>query len=309
MAGFCRNCGSPLADGQAFCVKCGTRIGEVSQPVAAAPPPAQPSVPPPLQAPPQPSFQASPQASPAAYSAQTAPPAKTGTSALVKILIAVVIIFVLFGAIATAAMLYIGHKFHQKAEEMGLTRSPEERRESLEALRRIDACSLLSKSDVSRVVKMDIVRAESDKSDSPGCTYSVMGDGADLTAKHLSVLRRSELSKSQQDMLENFGKTILHGSNSESSGAVSEHPGEAPVFVFSIDGNAQLQMRLTKATLGNMPGGGSATIPDLGDEAFDAAGAMMFVRKGDKIVRILYMTCPCNRDDILPLARTIVSGL
>jgi len=228
---------------------------------------------------------------------------------LVKILIAVVMLFVVFGVFAAAAMMYIGHRIHQKAQEFGLTRSPEEMRESREALRRIDGCSLLSKADVSQAVKMDVVRAESGQSDSPGCTYSVMGDAADLTSKHLSALRRNELNKSQQDMVENFGKTILHGTNSESNGSVSEHPGEAPVFVFSIDDNAPLQMRLSKATLGNMPGGGGATIPGLGDEAFDAAGAMMFIRKGDKFVRILYMTCPCNRDDILPLARTIVGNL
>lgn len=294
MAGFCRNCGSPLADGQGFCVKCGTRVGDVSQPAAEAP------APPPLT-----------QGNPVAYSAptQTAPPAKSGSSALVKILIAVVLIFVVFGAIAFGAILYIGHRVHEKAQELGLTNSPEERRASREALRRIDGCSLLSKADVSQAVKMDVVRAESPGGDTPGCTYSVMGDAADLTSKHLTALHRGELNKSQQDMVENFGKSILHGSNSESSGGSSEHPGEAPVFAFSIDTNAQLQMRLSKATLGNLPGGGGATISDLGDEAFDAAGAMLFVRKGDKIVRIMYMTCPCNRDDILPLARTIVGNL
>ena len=229
-------------------------------------------------------------------------------SPLVKILIGVVAVFVVFGVFAAAAMMYIGHRIHQKAQEYGLTRSPEEIRESRAALRRIDGCSLLSKTDVSQTVKMEVVRAESDKSDDPGCTYSVMGDAADLTSKHITALHRGELNQSQQDMVENFGKTIFH-SNSASSGTVSEHPGEAPVFVFSIDSNAQLQMRLSKATLGNMPGGGNATIPDLGDEAFDAAGAMMFIRKGDKFVRIMYMTCPCNRDDILPLARTIVGNL
>jgi hypothetical protein len=294
MAGFCRNCGSPLADGQGFCVKCGTRVGEGAQPVAGAAPP-----------PP-----ASPPASPAAYSAaQSVPPAKSGGNALVKILIAVVVVFVVFGAIAFGAILYIGHRVHEKAQEMGLTRSPEERRESRAALRRIDGCSLLSKADVGQAVKMEIVRAESSDRDNPGCTYSVMGDAADLTSKHLTALHRGELNKSQQDMVENFGKSILRSSNSQSGSTASEHPGEAPVFAFSIDDNAQLQMRLSKATLGNIPGGGNATISDLGDEAFDAAGAILFVRKGDKIVRIIYMTCPCNRDDVLPLARTIVGAL
>ena len=104
MPGFCRNCGSPLADGQAFCAKCGTRVGEVSQPSAGVPAPAA-AVPPP---------------SPPVYAApaqSSAPVAPTKTSPLVKILVAVVLVFVAFGAIGIAAMVYIGHRIHQKAED------------------------------------------------------------------------------------------------------------------------------------------------------------------------------------------------
>jgi hypothetical protein len=295
MAGFCRNCGSPLADGQGFCVKCGTRVGAVAQPSAGVPS-ASPVVPP-----------------PAAYAApgsSQVPVVATKTSPLVKILIAVVLIFVVFGAIAAAAMMYIGHRIHQKAQEMGLTRSPEQRRESAAALRRIDGCSLLPKADVSQAVQMEVVRAESDHSDTPGCTYSVIGDAAEMTTKHITALRKNELTKAQQENLESFGKTILHGAQSESNGTVSDHPGETPVFSFSIDNNApQLQMRLNKATLGRMGPSITPDIPNLGDEAFDAAGAMIFVRKGDKVVRIMYMTCPCGLDDVLPLVRRIVDGL
>lgn len=297
MAGFCRNCGSPLADGQGFCVKCGTRVGDVSQPAATAPP--QQPVQPPLQA------------SPAAYSAPppSVAPVKTGMSPLVKILIAVVIIFVVFGVFAAAAMMYVGHRIHQKAQEYGLTRSPEESRESRAELRRIDGCALLSKADVGQAVKMEVVRAESDRSDTPGCSYSVAGDAADLTAKHITAMHKKELNKSQQENVENFGKTIFHGTDAGSS-LNNEHPGEAPVFSFSIDNNAaQLQMRLNKATLGSMGPAITPEIPNLGDEAFDAAGAMLFVRKGDKVVRIMYMTCPCSLEDILPLARKIVDGI
>jgi uncharacterized Zn finger protein (UPF0148 family) len=296
MPGFCRNCGSPLADGQAFCVKCGTRVGEVSLPSAGVPAPAA-AVPPP---------------SPPVYAApaqSSAPVAPTKTSPLVKILVAVVLVFVAFGAIAVAAMMYIGHRIHQKAEEFGLNRSPEEIRESQAALSRIDGCALLSKADVTQAVKMDVVRAESTNGN-PGCTYSVSGDAADLTAKHISALHKNQLNKSQQENVENFGKTIFHGANSESNGNVAEHPGEAPVFSFSIDNNApQLQMRLYKATLGRLGPSVAPDIPNLGDEAFDGAGAMLFVRKGDNVVRIMYMTCPCGLDDVLPLARKIVDGL
>jgi uncharacterized Zn finger protein (UPF0148 family) len=306
MAAFCRNCGSPLTDGQAFCVTCGTRVGDVAQ-SAAAPPVAQPPAPPSFRATAPPPSQANPTAYSA--SAQLVPPAKTGMSPLVKILIAVVMIFVVFGVFAAAAMMYVGHRIHQKAQEYGLARSPEEMSESRAELRRIDGCSLLSKADVSQAVKMDVVRAESDRSDTPGCAYSVSGDAADLTAKHITAMHKGELNKLQQENVENFGKTIFHGTDAASS-LNNEHPGEAPVFSFSIDNTAaQLQMRLNKATLGRMGPAITPGIPNLGDEAFDAAGAMLFIRKGDKVVRIMYMTCPCSLEDILPLARKIVDGI
>lgn len=303
MAGFCRNCGSPLGDGQAFCVKCGTRVGDVSQSGATAPPAG--TVPPPVAAAPPAGYASSPVSAPPAQAA----PASSGMSALVKILIGVVLVFVVFGAFAAVAMIYIGHRVHQKAQELGLTRSTAEMRESNAALRRIDGCALLSKVDVAQAVKMEIVRAEAQTGDAPGCTYSVSGDPADMTAKHMSGLHKKEMSKSDQDTVESFGRTIFHGTMPASS-SPGEHPGEAPVFSYSIDNNAaQLQMRLNRAALGNLGPAITPAIPNLGDEAFDAAGAMLFVRKGDKVVRIMYMTCPCGLEDVLPLARKIVDGL
>jgi hypothetical protein len=237
------------------------------------------------------------------------PAAASGTTALVKILIGVVLVFVVFGAVAAVAMIYIGHRVHQKAQELGLTRSTEEVRESNAALRHIDGCALLSKLDVGQALKVEIVRTEAQTGDTPGCTYSVSGDPGDLTAKHMTSMQKNRMSKADQETMENFGRTIFHGAAAAPSGP-SEHPGQAPVFSYSIDNNAaQLQMRLNKAALGNMGPAITPSIPDLGDEAFDAAGAMLFVRKGDKVVRIMYMTCPCGLEDVLPLARKIVDGL
>jgi zinc-ribbon domain len=311
MAGFCRNCGTALGDGQAFCVKCGTRVGDVAQANVAAP--TSPGAAPPVAAVPPAGGAAPPVAGvpPAAYSApaQGPPPASSGASALVKILIGVVIVFVVFGALAAGAMIYIGHRVHQKAQEMGLTRSSEELRESNAALRRIDGCALLSKADVGQAVKMEIVRAEAQSGDAPGCTYSVSGDPGELTAKHLASLQRNRMSKADQETMENFSKTVFHGTAATPASA-GDHPGEAAVFSYSIDNKAaQLQMRLNKVALGGLGPGITPAIPNLGDEAFDAAGAMLFVRKGDKVVRIMYMTCPCGLDDVLPLARKIVDGL
>jgi hypothetical protein len=298
MAGFCRNCGSPLADGQGFCAKCGTRVGAAPSSAAAAPPAA--TAPPPAAAPvyATPPIQAAPVA---------ATPRPGGMSPLVKILIGVVILFVALGAFASVALIYIGHRVHQKATELGLSRSDEERRVSDAQLRHIDACGLLPKSAVSAAVHMDVVRAENNGSD-PGCAYSVAGDAADLTAKHLTALHKGEMDQKQQDGVQDFAKSIFKSGNP--NGTSSEHPGEAPVLAYSIDNNAaQLQMRLNRTALGQIGPIGLQAIPDLGDEAFDAYGAMLFVRKGDKLVRIIYTSCPCSTADVIPLARTIVAGL
>ena len=67
------------------------------------------------------------------------------------------------------------------------------------------------------------------------------------------------------------------------------------VIGFGFDGNAAADI-------------GPAAVA-LGDEAFDAYGAMIFVRKGDKLVRIMYMECPCGPEDVVPLAQKIVAGL
>jgi hypothetical protein len=35
---------------------------------------------------------------------------------------------------------------------------------------------------------------------------------------------------------------------------------------------------------------------------------MMLVRKGDTLIRITYISCPCNTDQIKPLARKLVAA-
>jgi hypothetical protein len=227
-------------------------------------------------------------------------------STLAKILIALVIVFVAFGAVAVAGLMYVGHLAHEKVAEYGLNRPDSDQQASNAELRRIDGCRLLPKSAVGAAVHMDIVRAENNGSD-PGCAYSVAGDSADMTAKHITTMHKNEINQQQQNQVQDFAKSIFKSGNTSGP---SEHPGEAPVLAYSIDNNAaQLQMQLNRAALGHLGPVGLVAIPGLGDEAFDAYGAMIFVRKGDKLVRIIYMGCPCAEEDVLPLARTIVAGL
>jgi hypothetical protein len=312
MAGFCRNCGSPLADGQGFCTKCGTRVGEASPPTTqaaqpAAQPPAQPAHP--AAAPPPPT------AAPSYASGVVPPPAPKG-SPLIKILLVVAGLFVFFGIACMAALFYIGHRVHQRVQEMGLTADSHH----VSTLGGVNTCSLLSKDDVSRAIGLEVVRAEPDHGDRLTCKYSVLGDAGDLTVKHAIRLSQEiakntgsnqpQMSKSQQDDAENIGKTLFHSMATDPNSGLADHPGETPVFsVYINDNAAQFQMKVDRVAFSRIGPAGTGDLPNLGDEAFDAAGAMMLVRKGDKMIRVMYMQCPCVKDDVVPLVRTVLAGL
>src|SRR5579863_1431082 len=196
MSGFCRNCGSPLDDAQAFCAKCGTPVS--GPPVRSpAPPPSPVSSAPPAQRP-QAASQPRPQAPAPAPQAAAAAPAKSSSNTFVKVLLIFVVIIFVFGAAGIAGLWYIAHRVKQKVHEIGLddisntsnaTRGP--------ALAGIDPCSLLSKSDVGQAVKLDVVRAEPVEGSDPGCQYSVMGDYVDLVAKHASLLQKDQTNDQQ----------------------------------------------------------------------------------------------------------------
>lgn len=305
MAGFCRNCGSPLDDGQGFCARCGTATSgpPVRSSVPASPAPSSAPRP---QTPPQAAAQPRPPASSAAPQAVAAP-SKSG-STLVKVLLIFLVVIFLFGAVGIAGIWYVAHRVKQKVHEIGLddlstttnaNRGP--------ALAGMDPCSLLSKVDVAQAVSMDVVRAERSEGSEVGCEYSVMGDYVDLIAKHASLLHKAETTDSQRQMMETFAKAVGHGNDSQQT--APRHPGESPVFIFSVDNNsAAAQMSLSRATFGRMAPA-FTSIPSLGDDAFDIANAMIMVRKGDKLLRITYMMCPCTTDEVVPLARKIVANM
>jgi hypothetical protein len=219
----------------------------------------------------------------------------------------VAVIFV-FAALGIAGIWYVGHRVKQKVHEMGLDDlSSATNQNKGPVLGGASACSLLSKQDVGQTVKMDVVRAETPEGGDAACEYSVMGNYVDLIAKHISMLHQEQTNDAQRQMVESFAKSIGHGTDSDHGDP--RHPGESPVFMFSVDNNsATAQMILTRATLGRM-GPGATTIPGLGDEAFDIGNAMMLVRKGGKLVRIMYMMCPCTTEEVVPLAKKIVANL
>jgi hypothetical protein len=303
MAGFCRNCGSPLDDGQGFCARCGTPAsGPPVRSSAPASPAQRPQGPPqgaPLPGPPAPA--PAPQAA--------AAPSKSG-STLVKVLLIFFVVVFILGAAGVAGIWYVAHRVKQKVHEIGLDDlSTASNANRGPALGGVDPCSLLSKVDVGQAAKVAVIRAEADQGSDPGCAYSVEGDISDLVAKHASLLHKEATTEAQQQQFESISKSLFQGMNTEQSGSASRHPGEAPVFTFSVTNtSATAQMSFTRAAFSHM-GGGVVTIPGLGDDALDIGGAMMLVRKGDKLIRIMYMMCPCATDDVVPLARKLVAGM
>src|SRR5580704_15310854 len=103
MAGFCRNCGSPLEDGQGFCTRCGT-------PASGPPRPPTPpeAVPQPRPATPRPLPQTA-----------AAAPSKSG-STLIKVLLVFFVVIFLFGAIGVAGIWFVAHRARQEFHEIGM---------------------------------------------------------------------------------------------------------------------------------------------------------------------------------------------
>ena len=111
-------------------------------------------------------------------------------------------------------------------------------------------------------------------------------------------------------MIEQFAGAIGNNMPKKETSENDRPDGNTVVLTFGIDTNdAEEQMKLNAKVLGIGGIGGIDAIDGIGDEAFSKADSMMFVRKGDKLIRIMYMACPCSTNAIKPLAKTIVANL
>ena len=308
VAGFCVKCGNPHEAGQAFCMKCGASVG--GAPAAQATPPASPVAPATPTPTPRPG---TPAAAPAASAPAVAAPVakKGGGGTLVKVLLVLAVFFVLLVGVGIAGVWYVGHRVKQKIASLGLNdTSSSDRSGAAAGSAGANLCSVLSNAEVSQATGADIVRAEPTTDGNAGCVYSVKGDAADFAAKHASHMMGSMgADKNSQAMGEQFGKTMFHSQEAENGSPSSEHPGEVPVLSFSVDtSGAKAQYELNKKGLGMLGPMGSADLPGVGDEAFSSSGGMIFVRKGDKLIRMIFLMCPCTTNDIVPLAKKIADS-
>lgn len=264
-------------------------------------PVAQPQPVAPVQSPIQPQ-PATPAASPAPSVG-----AKKG-SPLVKIVIAVVAVIFVFGAVAIGGVYYVVYRVKEKVQEVKaevIGGSPSAASKGSENNSNSDACRLLSKEDVGNAIGVEIVATEASDG---GCAYLAQGNSADMTAKHAALMVKGADAKTQQT-IQSFASGIFKATQSENPKDKPNVDGKVPVVSFSIDTNsADTQMKLNENVLGRV-GPAQPPVEGIGDHAFDAAGGMMMVRKGDKLVRIMYMMCPCSTDAIKPLAKKLVDRL
>lgn len=308
---FCNKCGGSVAG--RFCGKCGADALAAAAPVANLPP------------------QSVNSPSPQLVSATSTPSAGgTKGSPLTKILIGFAVVVITVGALAAGGVYYVVHrvkeKVHEVARDAGLSSDSRPNSSGDSVLGSIskavsasgsstdsgssgnnagiigDPCRLLSKEEVGRAIGVQIVATESGEA---GCSYLAHGDSGDMTSKHLAAMAAARGADAKtQETIQSLTGGMAKMFQSEGHQETSDSNGNVPVFIFSVDTNAaEAQMKLNGKTLAAV--GQQQGVPAIGDEAFDEAGAMMMVRKGDKLIRIMYSTCPCSLDAIKPLAKKL----
>jgi hypothetical protein len=282
----------------AFCGVCGTKVAQPSVPLAAAP-----------VVPPIPPFSPLPPAVPL-------PPVRQGTTPVLKIVLVVLVILFIGGALATVGMFYALHLASRKAHEFSrrvnsgiissLTADSGSTSTAAGGTTGPGACRFLSKEDVSRFIGVPIVAT---RTTATGCEYLAKGTSAEMTAKHIAAMMAARgASAQQQQMFQNLSRGLLSGA-SETDGSEQNADVNAVVVAFTIDPNSsRSEMALNQNALGTL-GSGGKPIEGIGDEAFDTAGAVMLIRKGDKLIRIVYSTCPCTLNAIKPLAQELAAAL
>ena len=179
-----------------------------------------------------------------------------------------------------------------------------------------DPCRFLSKAEVSQAVGLAVIRTEAQDG---GCSYIAKGDPADVTAKHLSsMLGGLGADPKTQQMAQKFaGGLFSQQEATDKSLAAQAATGEIPVLVLNFTaGNAAMEMKMNRAAFEHIGGGSTAAansatgdLAGIGDEAYVAGGSMLMVRKGNTLARFMYTSCPCNTDNIKPLAKMVASRL
>jgi hypothetical protein len=289
MAKFCTQCGSQADDTATACGSCGTPFAPVPGQGYAQ------GAPPPGYVPPQPQgYPPPPQSYPPPQGYPGTPPKKSGSA--VKWILGILLFLFLCVGLVVGGLFYLAHKVKSKIEAVtgpgGFSTTVGEAVTG-------DTCRFLSAADVGAAIGVPIV---STKQTAAGCEYFAKGTPGEMNSKHMAAMIKQPGVNSQQTEII---KTITTGSlNSQSP----TEDATTIVLAYAIDPNsARMQMKLNSKLFGHQAG--SQGLTGIGDEAFDAGGAIMMVRKGERLIRITYTGCPCNTDAIKPLAKKLADQL
>ncbi len=299
MSSFCRSCGTPADEASRFCGKCGAPTGAPQQQATQE----SQSQPAPIES-----------RNPAAAAAAATPQKGLSTGAKLGIA-AIVIVLVCVGA-AVAGIFYVAHRVSQKVHEVKAEIAGETGTGSAATSRSAassesrgtgDPCRYLGKQDVGAAIGIEIVKTQAD---GDTCSYLAKGSARDMAAKHASAMIGAKGGdKNVQKFTEQFGTTIFNSMPQDKQDATGDGSGNVPVLVIDISDSADAvtEMKLNSKVLGNL--GGQGEDLKIGDEAFASSDSLIMFRKGGKIIRMMYTTCPCSTKDVIPLATKLANSL
>ena len=264
----------------------------------------------------------------------SAPQAQGKGSPLTKILVGFAVVVIAVGGLAAGGVYYVVYRVKQKVHEvardvpgLGSSRTTAQMAGSMGSISKMvsggsnssndsgsnggisgDPCRLLSKDEVGSAIGVQIVATESTDA---GCSYLAHGNSADMTAKHMAAMMGTKGADAKtQKMIQGLVGGLAKMFQSEGHDRKPRTATE--MFRFLVSASTTMRptpkCALNAKVLGRL-GPGQQGIPGIGDQAFDESGAMMMVRKGDKLIRIMYSTCPCSVEAIKPLAKTLADRL
>jgi hypothetical protein len=291
MPSFCGKCGSVAGDGGRFCPKCGAPASEAATTGPWSPGPGTTvSVSRPVVT-------------------VTGPQLPKRMSGGAKLAIAAVVIIFVTAGVAVAGMAYAAHRVNQKfhkitgAGDGGSSPAGSASTSHLSG----NPCRFLGKEDVSAAIGVEIVRAEAVDG---GCNFYAKGDQAEMTSKHLTAMMAKNGADAQtQKMIQGISGGLLKSFQQEKTDS-GDRSGTVMVFNYGIDDNAAVeQMNLNRKAMRQVGGAAVTDLDGVGDEAFVTGDSSIIARKGNKLIRIMYMTCPCNLDAVKPLAQKLAAAL
>ena len=301
MAKFCTQCGSQADDMATACGSCGVPFAPPQGQGYAqgAPPPGyvspQPQgYPPPQQGYQQQGYPPPQQTYPPPQGYPGAAPKKSGSA--LKWILGILLFLFLCVVLVVGGLFYLAHKVKSKIDAVtgpgGFSTTVGEAVTG-------DTCRFLSAADVGSAIGVPIV---STKQTARGCEYFAKGTPAEMNSKHMeATLKQRGGDDQQKEMIQKMmlGGLAQNGSTEDAT---------TVVLKYDIDPNsARTQMKINMNLMGKATAAQEFT--GIGDEAFDMSGAIMLVRKGDRLIRITYPGCPCGTDAIKPLAKKLADQL